>query len=67
VIDTKSPIITSSFKSRTDRFRKKPTNVPGPGAYDKLTSIPPWKQIDKFSTQGIFFNANFAHTLPTTV
>jgi hypothetical protein len=42
-------------------------NVPGPGAYDKLTSIPPWKQIDKFSTQGIFFNANFAYTPPSTV
>ncbi|UJR20995.1 hypothetical protein I4U23_024095 [Adineta vaga] len=66
VIDPKSPTITSSFRSRTDRFQKKLFNVPGPGSYAELTDIPPWRQIDTYSTYGIFFNANFAQTTKST-
>ncbi|CAF0841907.1 unnamed protein product [Adineta ricciae] len=62
VVDTKGPTITSSFRSGTDRFRQKLFSVPGPGSYDQLTDIPPWKQIDAYSTCGIFFNANFTST-----
>ncbi len=50
----------SSFQSRTDRFYIKKMNVPGPGTYDKLTVFPKLKQIDSYSTRGVFFNANFS-------
>ncbi|CAF1512169.1 unnamed protein product [Adineta steineri] len=59
IIDTKSPTIRSSFQSRTDRFYKRPMKVPGPGTYDILSSFPSWKQIDMFSTNGIYFNGDF--------
>jgi hypothetical protein len=67
VINTNIPTITSSFRSRTNRFQNKSLNVPGPGTYDKLTVLPKLKQIDTFSTRGIFFNANFVNMASTGV
>lgn len=67
VINANPPIVTSSFRSGTDRFFKKPTNVPGPGSYDKLTVFPTPKQIDSFSSRGVFFSANFARMNSTAV
>jgi hypothetical protein len=66
-VNINSPTITSSFRSRTNRFYKKSTNIPGPGTYDKLTAVPTSKQIDKLSTRGVFFNASFAHTASAAV
>jgi hypothetical protein len=67
VINVNSPIITSSFRSGTDRFFKKPANVPGPGAYDKLTVFPTPRQIDTFSARGVFFSAGFTRMNSTIV
>ncbi|CAF2516412.1 unnamed protein product [Rotaria sp. Silwood2] len=67
VINVNPSIVTSSFRSGTDRFFKKPDNVPGPGAYDRLTIFPTPKQIDTFSTRGVFFSANFARMGSTAV
>ncbi len=67
MINANSPTVTSSFRSGTDRFFKKPVNVPGPGAYDKLTLFPPPKQIDSFSARGVFFSASFGRVNPTAV
>jgi hypothetical protein len=60
-------MITSSFRSSTDRFFEKPRNVPGPGTYDKLTVFPTPRQIDAFSSRGVFFSAGFARAAPTAV
>jgi hypothetical protein len=54
VINTNSPTITSSFRSRTNRFQKKSTNVSGRGAYNKLSTVPSSKLIDTFSTRDVF-------------
>lgn len=67
MINVNSPTITSSFRSGTDRFFKKPPNVPGPGAYDKLTIFPTPKQIDAFSARGVFFSASFGRMNSTAV
>ncbi len=67
MISVNTPTITSSFRSGTDRFFKKPMNVPGPGTYDKLTVFPAPKQIDSFSARGVFFSANFAPMSSTAV
>jgi hypothetical protein len=67
VINVNSPTITSSFRSGVDRFFIKPSNVPGPGTYDKLTVFPTPRQIDSFSARGVFFSANFGRMGPTTV
>lgn len=58
--NTTSPTITSSFRSRTDRFHKKSARNPGPGTYEKLILLPKHNQIDRYSTRGVFFNANFS-------
>ena len=67
VVNVNTPTITSSFRSGTDRFFKKPENIPGPGTYDRLTIFPTPKQIDSFSTRGVFFSANFARMGSTAV
>ena len=59
ITNNTSPTITSSFRSRTDRFYKKSAHIPGPGTYEKLVAFPKLKQIDHYSTRGIYFNANF--------
>jgi hypothetical protein len=66
VINSNTPTITSSFRSRTDRFQKKSSNVPGPGTYDTLTIFPKLKQIGKYSTRGVFFNANFSSPMASS-
>ncbi|CAF1332025.1 unnamed protein product [Rotaria sordida] len=65
VINVHSPTITSSFRSRTDRFHRKLAKVPGPGTYDKLTIFPTPKQINTLSMRGVFFNANYADKAST--
>ncbi|CAF1234026.1 unnamed protein product [Rotaria magnacalcarata] len=67
VINVNPRTVTSSFRSGTDRFFRKPDNVPGPGSYDRLTVFPTPKQIDSFSTRGVFFSANFARAGATAV
>lgn len=60
IIDTATPTIISSFRSRTERFYKKSLNVPGPGSYDTLTVFPKLRQIDSYAMRGVYFNANFS-------
>ncbi|CAF0882664.1 unnamed protein product [Rotaria sp. Silwood1] len=67
VTNVHSPTITSSFRSRTDRFHRKLAKVPGPGTYDKLTIFPTPKQINTLSMRGVFFNANYAHKAATAI
>jgi hypothetical protein len=54
VINVNSPTITLSFRSRTVRIQKKSTDVSGPGAYNKLSTVPSSKLIDTFSTRDVF-------------
>lgn len=60
ITNTSSPTITSSFRSRTNRFDEKSSRHPGPGTYEKLIVLPKLHQIDRYSTRGVFFNANFS-------
>jgi len=53
------PVITSSFRSGTNRFSQKPAKIPGPGTYDKVFGIPTPKQIDTYLSRGIYFRSVF--------
>ena len=58
-IDVNRSFIRSPFRSSTDRFYARPTNVPGPGTYEKLTNFPSLRQVHRFSARGVYFDGNF--------
>ncbi|XP_013381507.1 protein STPG4 [Lingula anatina] len=52
--------ISSSFKSKTPRFKTSHTKVPGPGAYEKTFQSPMSSTITKMGRQhGLFFSSAF--------
>ncbi|CAF0751847.1 unnamed protein product [Adineta steineri] len=53
------PVITSSFRSGTDRFPRKIRKIPGPGMYDRLFEYPTQKQLVSFLSRGIYFSSSF--------
>ncbi|XP_064623735.1 protein STPG4-like isoform X2 [Lineus longissimus] len=55
-----SPMISSSFKSKTPRFSSAHTKVPGPGSYEKTYQSPMPGTIAKMGRQhGLFFACAF--------
>lgn len=55
-----SPVVSSSFKSKTPRFSTSHTRVPGPGAYEKTFQFPIPETISKMGRQyGLFFTSTF--------
>ncbi|UJR28533.1 hypothetical protein I4U23_009769 [Adineta vaga] len=55
------PVITSSFRSNTERFPKKlGKNIPGPGMYDRVIGLPTQKQVGSYLSRGIYFNSSFS-------
>ncbi|XP_074640056.1 protein STPG4-like [Tubulanus polymorphus] len=55
-----SRCVSSSFKSKTPRFRSPNTKVPGPGTYEKTNHVPMPNTIAKMGRQhGLFFSSAF--------
>ncbi|XP_067941690.1 protein STPG4-like [Watersipora subatra] len=54
------PVISSSFKSSTPRFKTSHTRVPGPGMYESTYQSRPIKTLTKMGrVHGLFFSCSF--------